>query len=140
MQPGRTPALCGTGEPRHGGEKESDERFKKFGTVSFTSLTKTNDFIDYLEKGKIAGTRCKDCGRVFSAARGLFPVPGQQHGVVRGHRQRQARLLQQARIRPGRVPGRRPLQHRPARLRRSSRSSAASARTSLKPTSPSACR
>jgi hypothetical protein len=42
-----------------------DERFKKFGTVSFTSLTKTNDFVDYLEKGKIAGTRCKDCGKVF---------------------------------------------------------------------------
>lgn len=42
-----------------------DERFKKFGTVSFTSLTKTNDFIDYLEKGQIAGTRCKDCGRIF---------------------------------------------------------------------------
>ena len=46
-------------------KKESDERFKKFGTVSFTSLTKTNDFIDYMEKGKIAGTRCKDCGRAF---------------------------------------------------------------------------
>ena len=46
-------------------KKESDERFKKFGTVSFTSLTKTNDFIDHLEKGKIDGTRCKDCGRVF---------------------------------------------------------------------------
>ena len=46
-------------------KKESDERFKKFGTVSFTSLTKTNDFIDHLENGKIDGTRCKDCGRVF---------------------------------------------------------------------------
>ena len=42
-----------------------DERFKKFGTVSFTSLTKTNDFIDFLEKGRIAGTRCKHCGRSF---------------------------------------------------------------------------
>ena len=38
-------------------KKQSDDRFKKFGTVS--------DFIDYLEKGEIAGTRCKDCGRVF---------------------------------------------------------------------------
>jgi hypothetical protein len=47
------------------GKKESDERFKKFGTVSFTSLTKTNDFIDWLEKGKVAGTRCQDCGRSF---------------------------------------------------------------------------
>jgi hypothetical protein len=47
------------------GKKESDDRFKKFGTVSFTSLTKTNDFIDYLEKDKVAGTRCKDCGQTF---------------------------------------------------------------------------
>jgi uncharacterized OB-fold protein len=46
-------------------KKENDERFKKFGTVSFTSLTKTNDFIDYLEKGRVAGTRCKDCGMHF---------------------------------------------------------------------------
>jgi len=42
-----------------------DDRFKKFGTVSFTAITKTNDFIDYLEKGTIAGTRCKVCGLVF---------------------------------------------------------------------------
>ncbi|MBW2563670.1 MAG: Zn-ribbon domain-containing OB-fold protein, partial [Deltaproteobacteria bacterium] len=41
------------------------DRFKKFGTVSFTSITKTNDFIDFLEDGKVKGTRCKDCGLVF---------------------------------------------------------------------------
>ncbi len=46
-------------------KKETDERFKKFGTVSFTSLTKTNDFIDRLESGQVAGTRCKGCGKVF---------------------------------------------------------------------------
>lgn len=46
-------------------KKEVDDRFKKFGTVSFTSITKVNDFIDYLEKGKVMGTRCKDCGLVF---------------------------------------------------------------------------
>jgi uncharacterized OB-fold protein len=46
-------------------KKENDERFKKFGTVSFTSLTKTNDFIDHLEKDHVAGTRCKDCGTHF---------------------------------------------------------------------------
>jgi uncharacterized protein len=46
-------------------EKKEDDRFKKFGTVSFTSLTKTNDFIDHLEQGKLTGTRCKGCGRVF---------------------------------------------------------------------------
>ncbi len=45
--------------------KEVDDRFKKFGTVSFTAITKTNDFIDYLEKGTVAGTRCKVCGLVF---------------------------------------------------------------------------
>ena len=45
--------------------KEVDDRFKKFGTVSFTSITKTNDFIDYLENGTVAGTRCKVCGLVF---------------------------------------------------------------------------
>ena len=45
--------------------KEVDDRFKKFGTVSFTSITKTNDFIDYLENGTVNGTRCKVCGLVF---------------------------------------------------------------------------
>jgi uncharacterized OB-fold protein len=48
-----------------GSLKEVDDRFKKFGTVSFTAITKTNDFIDYLEKGVVAGTRCKVCGLVF---------------------------------------------------------------------------
>ena len=48
-----------------GKKKESDIRFSKFGTVSFTSTTKVNDFIDYLEQGKVMGTRCVDCGRMF---------------------------------------------------------------------------
>jgi len=47
------------------GKKEVDDRFKKFGTVSFTAITKTNDFIDYLEKGQVMGTRCTDCGRAY---------------------------------------------------------------------------
>ena len=46
-------------------KKEVDDRFKKFGTVSFTAITKTNDFISYLEKGKVMGTRCKECGAVY---------------------------------------------------------------------------
>ncbi|MDZ7698621.1 MAG: Zn-ribbon domain-containing OB-fold protein [Deltaproteobacteria bacterium] len=46
-------------------KKEVDDRFSKFGTVSFTSITKVNDFIDYLEQGKVMATRCKECGRVF---------------------------------------------------------------------------
>jgi uncharacterized OB-fold protein len=46
-------------------KKEADERFKKFGSVGFTALTKINEFIDRLEAGKVAGTRCRDCGLVF---------------------------------------------------------------------------
>jgi len=46
-------------------KKEVDARFKKFGTVSFTSLTKTNDFITYLEEGKVMGTRCRTCGMEY---------------------------------------------------------------------------
>jgi uncharacterized OB-fold protein len=45
--------------------KEVDDRFKKFGTVSFTSITKINDFVKYLEDNKVMGTRCKDCGKAF---------------------------------------------------------------------------
>ncbi|MDM8552170.1 Zn-ribbon domain-containing OB-fold protein [Desulfobacterales bacterium HSG2] len=48
-----------------GEKKELDERFKKFGTVSFTSVTKVNDFIDHLEAGRVTGTRCGDCGLTF---------------------------------------------------------------------------
>jgi uncharacterized OB-fold protein len=47
------------------GKKEVDVRFHKFGTVSFTSTTKVNDFIDYLEQGKVMANRCKECGKVF---------------------------------------------------------------------------
>lgn len=46
-------------------KKEVDDRFKKFGTVSFTAITKTNDFVGYLEQGRIMGTRCKKCGIYF---------------------------------------------------------------------------
>jgi uncharacterized OB-fold protein len=46
-------------------KKEVDIRFSKFGTVSFTAITKINDFIDYLEQGRVMATRCKDCGTVF---------------------------------------------------------------------------
>ena len=46
-------------------KKEVDDRFKKFGTVSFTGISKTNDFVDYLEQGKVMGTRCKGCGLLF---------------------------------------------------------------------------
>ena len=48
-----------------GKKKETDDRFKKFGTVSFTSISKVNDFVNYLEDGKVMYTRCKDCGLAF---------------------------------------------------------------------------
>ena len=48
-----------------GKKKEVDDRFKKFGTVSFASITKVNDFISHLDEGKVTGTRCKDCGAMF---------------------------------------------------------------------------
>jgi uncharacterized OB-fold protein len=44
---------------------EMDTRFSKFGTVSFTAITKVNDFIDYLEEGSVMATRCTDCGMIF---------------------------------------------------------------------------
>ena len=47
------------------GKKQVDDRFKKFGTVSFTAISRVNDFIDYLQDGKVMGTRCRDCGRSF---------------------------------------------------------------------------
>ena len=48
------------------GKKQSiDDRFKHFGTVSFTATTKTNEFIDFLKDGKVMGSRCIDCGLVF---------------------------------------------------------------------------
>jgi uncharacterized OB-fold protein len=44
---------------------EIDDRFKRFGTVSFTSVTKVNDFIGHLEEGRVMGTRCPKCGAVY---------------------------------------------------------------------------
>lgn len=46
-------------------KKEADVRFGKFGTVSFTAVTKVNDFIDYLEDGKVMANQCNQCGAVF---------------------------------------------------------------------------
>jgi uncharacterized OB-fold protein len=46
-------------------KQEIDNRFSKFGTVSFTGVTRVNDFIGYLEQGKLMGTKCKKCGLKF---------------------------------------------------------------------------
>lgn len=39
--------------------------FERFGRVSFTSQTKVNDFVHRLDKGKVSGTRCKQCGATY---------------------------------------------------------------------------
>ncbi|MGD0228916.1 MAG: Zn-ribbon domain-containing OB-fold protein [Syntrophorhabdales bacterium] len=39
--------------------------FEKFGRKSFTALTKTGKFVDFLAEGKIEGTVCKKCGAKF---------------------------------------------------------------------------
>ena len=46
-------------------KKEVDDRFKRFGRISFTPITRVNDFIGYLEEGKVMGTRCKECGAIY---------------------------------------------------------------------------
>ena len=46
-------------------KKEADVRFSKFGTVSFTALTKVNDFIDHLEDGKVMASQCNQCNATF---------------------------------------------------------------------------
>lgn len=39
--------------------------FEKFGQSGYLSQTKVSPLISYLEKGIIAGTRCKNCGRLY---------------------------------------------------------------------------
>jgi uncharacterized OB-fold protein len=39
--------------------------FEKFGTVSFTAQTKVDKFVDLLGEGKVAGTKCKSCGKTY---------------------------------------------------------------------------
>jgi uncharacterized OB-fold protein len=39
--------------------------FEKFGRRSFTAMTKTAKFVDFLSEGKIEGTVCKKCGAKF---------------------------------------------------------------------------
>ncbi len=46
-------------------KKQDDVRFEKFGTVSFTKTTRINDFIDYLEDGKVMYNQCKSCKSKF---------------------------------------------------------------------------
>lgn len=39
--------------------------FGRFGKVNYVAETKLQDFMKYLEQGKIMGTRCKNCNRVY---------------------------------------------------------------------------
>jgi uncharacterized OB-fold protein len=39
--------------------------FGKFGKVSYVAETKLQDFIRYLEQGKIMGSKCKNCNRIY---------------------------------------------------------------------------
>jgi len=39
--------------------------FERFGTVSFTAQTKVDRFVDLLDEGKVAGTKCKSCGKKY---------------------------------------------------------------------------
>jgi uncharacterized OB-fold protein len=39
--------------------------FENFGTVSFTAESKTEDFLKYLEEGKVMTTRCSKCGKAY---------------------------------------------------------------------------
>lgn len=46
-------------------KKEIDLRFKEFGHVSFTGVTKVNDFVGHLREGRVMGTRCTDCDQTY---------------------------------------------------------------------------
>ena len=39
--------------------------FKYFGKINFTPYTKVDKFSDYLQKGKLMGTKCKKCGELY---------------------------------------------------------------------------
>ena len=39
--------------------------FDKFGRKSFTAVTKTAKFVDFLAEGKVEGTVCKQCGAKY---------------------------------------------------------------------------
>ena len=39
--------------------------FERFGTISFVSQAKVSKFVDYLDEGKVMGTRCKSCGAKY---------------------------------------------------------------------------
>jgi uncharacterized OB-fold protein len=48
--------------------------FENFGTVSFTAESKTEEFLNYLEQGKVMTTRCKKCGTSYFPPKMDCPV------------------------------------------------------------------
>ncbi len=47
--------------------------FEKFGRFGYVSQTKISPLLSYLEKGQIAATRCKKCGRTYFPPRADCP-------------------------------------------------------------------
>lgn len=47
--------------------------FGKFGKISYISETKVADFVNYLKEGKIMGTRCSKCGKLYFPPRADCP-------------------------------------------------------------------
>jgi uncharacterized OB-fold protein len=39
--------------------------FENFGTVNFTTEAKSEEFLNYLNQGKVMTTRCKECGSFY---------------------------------------------------------------------------
>jgi len=39
--------------------------FGKFGKVNYVAETKVHEFVKFLEQGKIVGSKCKNCQRVY---------------------------------------------------------------------------
>jgi uncharacterized OB-fold protein len=47
--------------------------FEKFGKIGYISETKVEDFVKYLERGKIMATRCRRCGQLYFPPRADCP-------------------------------------------------------------------
>ncbi len=39
--------------------------FEEFGRITFVPFTKVTEFVDHLKEGKLEGTRCKKCDKVY---------------------------------------------------------------------------
>ncbi|MDD3653216.1 MAG: Zn-ribbon domain-containing OB-fold protein [Desulfotomaculaceae bacterium] len=39
--------------------------FERFGSKSFTSQAKVSEFVDYLDKGELAYTKCRTCSQAY---------------------------------------------------------------------------